>query len=78
MSLLEDFINGLQGTSAEELICEIKKAEEDSKNSHILDDMEFRKMDLTIEKPISFKTRFIIWWLNLKDEIAIRRWERKH
>ena len=38
MSLYDDFIKSLQGTSDEELICEIEKAEEDSKNSYILDE----------------------------------------
>ena len=37
MSLLEEFIKSLQETSADELIRELEKAEEDSKNSYILD-----------------------------------------
>lgn len=37
MSLYDDFIKSIEETSAEELLCEIEKAENDSKDSYLLD-----------------------------------------
>ena len=38
ISLYDDFIKSIEETSAEELLCDIEKAEKDSKNIYLLDE----------------------------------------
>lgn len=36
----------------------------------------FKPMDLTMPEHINLRTRILIWWINLKDNIVIWKWER--
>lgn len=36
----------------------------------------FKPMDLTMPEHIDLWTRILIWWMNLKDNIVIWKWER--